>query len=77
MHDSSDKLVCCATSERVPIHNYQKDGSEFSDVTFASDDDNDISDLNECDQEVDKTPIEDYGPLGCSTTNQLSRSPSG
>ena len=32
---------------------------EFSDVTFASDDDNDNSDLIECDQEVDKTPIED------------------
>ena len=29
--------------------------------TFASDDDNDNSDLIECDQEVDKTPIEDYG----------------
>ena len=34
---------------------------EFSDVTFASDDDNDISDLNEFHQEVEKTPIEDYG----------------
>ena len=36
----------------------QKDDSEFSDVSFASDDDNDNSDLNECDQEVEKTPIE-------------------
>ena len=26
----------------------QKDGSEFSDVTLASEDDNDNSDLNEC-----------------------------
>ena len=38
-----------------------QDGSVFSDVTLASDDDNDNSDLIECDQEVDKTPIEDYG----------------
>ena len=38
----------------------EKDCSEFSDVTFASDDDNDNSDLNECDQEVEKTPIQDY-----------------
>merc|ERR1712055_321273 len=43
--DSSDKLVCCATSERVPIHNDQKDGSEFSDVTLVSEDDNDNSDV--------------------------------
>ena len=27
---------------------------------FAYDDDNDNSDLIECDQKVDKTPIEDY-----------------
>ena len=38
----------------------QNDGSDFSDVTFAHDDDNDNSNLIECDQEVDKTPIEDY-----------------
>ena len=38
-----------------------KDGSEFSDVTLSSEDDNDNSDLSECDQEVEKTPIEDYG----------------
>ena len=44
-HDSSDKLVCCATSERVSIHHDQKDGSEFSDVTLASEDDNDNSDV--------------------------------
>ena len=43
------------------VYHDQKDGSEFSDVTLASEDDNDISDLNECDQEVNKTPIEDYG----------------
>ena len=43
--DSSDKLVCCATSERVSIHHDQKDGSEFSDVTLASEDDNDNSDV--------------------------------
>ena len=42
------------------VHHDQKDGSEFSDVTLASEDDNDNSDLIECDQEVDKTPIEDY-----------------
>ena len=36
---------------------------EFSDVTFASNDDNDNSDLIECDQEVDKTHIEDYGQV--------------
>ena len=30
----------------------QKDVSEFSDVTLASEDDNDNSDLNECDQEA-------------------------
>ena len=40
------------------VYHDQKDGSEFSDVTFASDDYN--SDLIECDQEVNKTPIEDY-----------------
>ena len=38
----------------------QNNGSEFSNVTFASDDDNDNSDLIECDQKVDKTPVEDY-----------------
>ena len=43
------------------VYHDQKDGSEFSDVTLASEDDNDNSDLNECDQEVEKTPIEDYG----------------
>ena len=43
------------------MQHVQKDGSEFSDVTLASDDDNDNSDLNECDLEVHKTPIEDYG----------------
>ena len=29
------------------VHHDQKDGSEFSDVTLASEDDNDNSDLNE------------------------------
>ena len=43
------------------VYHDQKDGSDFSDVTLASEDDNDNSDLNECDQEVEKTPIEDYG----------------
>ena len=43
------------------VYHDQKDGSEFSNVTLASKDDNDNSDLNECDQEVEKTPIEDYG----------------
>ena len=42
------------------VYHDQKDGSEFSDVTLSSEDDNDNSDLIECDQEVDKTPIEDY-----------------
>ena len=42
------------------VYHDQKDGSEFSDVTLASEDDNDNSNLNECDQEVEKTPIEDY-----------------
>ena len=45
---------------------------EFSDVTFASDDDNDNSDLIECDQQFDKTPIEDVAVIEktqrCSTT---------
>ena len=54
-------MVCCVTSRRVSIHHEQKDGSEFSNVSFASDDDNDNSDLIEYDQEVDKTHIEDYG----------------
>ena len=39
------------------VYHDQKDGSEFSDVTLASEDDNDNSDSNE----VEKTPIEDYG----------------
>ena len=43
------------------MYHDQKDGSEFSDVTLASEDDIDNSDLNECDQEVEKTPIEEYG----------------
>ena len=42
------------------VYHDQKDGSDFSDVTLASEDDTDNSDLIECDQEVDKTPIEDY-----------------
>ena len=36
---------------------------ELSDVTFASDDDNDNSDLIECDQQFDKTPIEDVAVI--------------
>ena len=36
-------------------------GTEFFDVTFANDDDN--SDLIECDQEFDKTPIEDVAVI--------------
>ena len=40
------------------LYHDQKDGSEFYDVTLASEDDNENSDLNECDQEVEKTPIE-------------------
>ena len=38
-------MVCCATSERVSIHHDQKDCSEFSDVTLASEDDNDNLDV--------------------------------
>ena len=34
-------MVRCATSNRVSIHHDQNDGSEFSDVTLASEDDND------------------------------------
>ena len=34
------------------VYHDQKDGSEFSDVTLASEDDNDNQDLNECDQEA-------------------------
>ena len=38
-------MVRCATSNRVSIHHDQNDGSEFSDVTLASEDDNDNSDV--------------------------------
>ena len=34
-------MVRCATSNRVSIHHDQNDGSEFSDVTLASENDND------------------------------------
>ena len=43
------------------VYHDQEDGSDFSDVTLASEDDNDNSDLNECDQEVEKVHMEDYG----------------
>ena len=42
---SNGLFLYCATSERVSIHHDQKDGSEFSDVTLASEDDNDNSDV--------------------------------
>ena len=52
------------------VYHDQKDGSEFSDVTLASEDDNDNLDLNECNQEVGKTPIEDYGVKRCISTDK-------
>ena len=66
-------MVRCATSNRVSIHHDQNDGSEFSDVTLASEDDNDSSDvivLNKLEKFIKGEDLQDT--LQCNVPRRMT-----